>query len=104
MLIEIFDIYLIFANTISFLLAVINSFLLNKYWTFNDSNKKYTQQFFKFLFVSFIGLLLNNLLMLLFVNLNIWYVFAKIIVIIIVAFWNYLMNNSWTFNNQRKKV
>jgi putative flippase GtrA len=37
---------------ISFLLAVINGFLLNKLWTFEDKSKSYKKQFIKFLIIS----------------------------------------------------
>lgn len=48
-------------NTISFVVAVINSYLLNKYWTFGDkAGSGATTQFAKFLTVSIIGWVLNT--------------------------------------------
>lgn len=48
-------------NTISFSIAVINSYLLNKYWTFGDKSKEQApQQFIKFLSVSAVGWGLNT--------------------------------------------
>lgn len=48
-------------NTISFVVAVINSYLLNKYWTFGDSGKAQApQQFVKFFAVSAVGWGLNT--------------------------------------------
>ncbi len=104
LLVEFFNIYVIIANTISFIFAVINSFLLNKYWTFRDNSKKNVNQFIKFLFISIVGLILNYIFILLLINLNVWYIIAKVIVIIIVAFWNFFANNFWTFNNQQKSI
>jgi putative flippase GtrA len=48
-------------NTISFSVAVINSYILNKYWTFEDkSSIKAPVQFAKFLTVAVIGWILNT--------------------------------------------
>ncbi|PIR04893.1 MAG: hypothetical protein COV57_02010 [Candidatus Liptonbacteria bacterium CG11_big_fil_rev_8_21_14_0_20_35_14] len=44
---------------ISFLVAVGNSYLLNKSWTFRDRSKKNSKEAIDFLFVSVIGLLIN---------------------------------------------
>ena len=48
-------------NTISFTVAVANSYILNKYWTFEDKTKATDPaQFAKFFTVSVIGWLLNT--------------------------------------------
>jgi putative flippase GtrA len=48
-------------NTVSFSIAVINSYILNKYWTFEDkSSAKTPAQFIKFLTVAVIGWGLNT--------------------------------------------
>lgn len=101
-LVEFFSVNVIIANTFSFLFAVINSYLFNKYWTFRDSEKNHYKQFAKFFLVSSIGLLINTFLMFLLIKLNIWYIFAKVIIVVIVAFWNFLANNFWTFNKQKE--
>lgn len=100
-LVEIFNFNIIIANIISFSFAVMNSFAFNKLWTFRDGNKDYFRQFIKFLLISLLGLLLNTIFMTLLIYLNIWYVFAKIVVIVTVAFWNFSANNFWTFRNQK---
>jgi putative flippase GtrA len=46
-------------QTIGFIFATINSYLLNKYWTFEHANDKTASEYTIFFFVSFIGLLLN---------------------------------------------
>lgn len=52
---------LILFSTIAFSAAVMNSYFLNKYWTFGDQNKTQApQQFIKFLSVAIVGLILNN--------------------------------------------
>ena len=46
-------------QTIGFLLATVNSYLLNKYWTFDGTKNKSVSEYTVFFFVSFVGLLLN---------------------------------------------
>jgi len=43
----------------SFLAATVNSYFMNKYWTFKDSNKKTVAEASQFLFVSVIGIIIN---------------------------------------------
>jgi putative flippase GtrA len=43
----------------SFTVAVVNSYLWNKYWTFRDKGKAKGSEFMQFVIVSLIGLLLN---------------------------------------------
>jgi len=51
--------YTIF-KAVSFLVAVIFSYFFNKYWTFRDKKKNQQgKQFSQFLFVSFIGMIIN---------------------------------------------
>ena len=40
------------SNSLGFCLAVINNFLLNRYWTFANNNQPFTSQLIKFLLVS----------------------------------------------------
>jgi putative flippase GtrA len=95
----------ILASVFSFLLAVVNNFILNKAWTFQNKSKNYRKLFIKFLIVSLVGLLLTVSCMHLFVNVaNIWYIFAKAITSLIVLSWNFLGNKFWTFViNQKEK-
>jgi len=100
--VEILKFEVVYANVISFSAALVNGYIFNKYWTFKDSSKKHVSQFSKFFFVSAIGLTLNTVLMILLLKINMWYVFAKMVIILIVAFWNFTANNLWTFNYQKE--
>lgn len=92
------------ASVLSFLLAVVNNFVLNKAWTFQNKSKNYRKLFIKFLIVSIVGLLLTVSCMHLLVNVaNIWYIFAKAITSLIVLSWNFLGNKFWTFNIHQKE-
>lgn len=98
LLIEFANLNYLLSATISFVLALIDTYLLNKYWTFQNKENNHAKQFSKFLLTSLVGLLINLGIMYLMVDvLLIWYIFAKIIASIIVLFWNFLMNKHFTF-------
>lgn len=100
-LVDLLNINLYFSVVISFLLAVINGFSWNKFWTFEDSSKKIKTQFVKFLIISLIWLLITLWLMYLFVDiLKINYLISKALTSIIVLFWNYFWNKVWTFKDE----
>lgn len=87
------------ANSIGFSLAVINNFLLNRYWTFQGHSHPFTPQLFRFLLVSVSALGINNLLLYLMVNkARRNFYLLKLAVIGFVFFYNYLLNFLFTFN------
>jgi dolichyl-phosphate beta-glucosyltransferase len=103
--VEYLGIAVIPASILSFTLAVINNFLLNKKWTFKNSSRNYRKLFLKFLTVSLVGLGLTILFMSLFVHLmKIWYMLAKALTSIIVLTWNFLGNKRWTFNIKKIQI
>ncbi len=86
------------ANSIGFCCAVINNFLLNRFWTFEGNGHPFAGQFVKFALVSIAGLLINNLLLYILtrkVKLNFYII--KLSVTGIVFFWNYVINFTFTF-------
>lgn len=97
LLVEFFSLNVLVANSVSFLLAVINNYILNRIWTFEDKNKKIAQQFSKFVCVSVVGFAINFFLMATLLRFGIWYVIAKTAVIVVVLIWNFSMNSFWTF-------
>ncbi len=87
------------ANSIGFCLAVLNNYVLNKFWTFQDINPEFLSQGTKFLVISIIGLLLNNQIIYLLINKGKYsFYFSKLIAILIVVFWNFLANYLYTFS------
>src|ERR1700739_1383837 len=87
------------ANSLGFTCALINNYLLNRYWTFNAAASPVVYQFAKFIIVSLIGLGLNNLLLYLFVKKTKYnFYFLKLCVIGIVFVWNYIANSFYTFH------
>ena len=86
------------ANAAGFTLAVINNYLLNRTWTFKNTDPHILQQFGWFLLVSMVGLSINTgLLYLLHTKKNIPFYLAKLLVILFVFCWNYAANTSFTF-------
>lgn len=85
---------------ISFSIAVINSYLWNKFWTFKRvSTESVSREFFQFAIVSIIGLLINLGVDYVFVNmitpfggmpLKTWAQFSAMIAAVIALFWNFI--------------
>eukprot|EP00992_Anisonema_acinus_P003351 TRINITY_DN12868_c0_g1_i1.p1 TRINITY_DN12868_c0_g1~~TRINITY_DN12868_c0_g1_i1.p1 ORF type:complete len:125 (-),score=2.24 TRINITY_DN12868_c0_g1_i1:310-684(-) len=86
------------ANTISFSIAVTNSFFMNKYWTFEEREGKMHIQFGGFVIVAVVGLLLSDFLVYLFAEDLGWhYNWAKVVSILPVFVWNFLASKYFIF-------
>lgn len=86
------------ANAAGFSIAVVNNFLLNKYWTFDNQNPIVTEQFVKFLVISIVGLGINSLLLfILLKKIKGNFYLVKLAVIGLVFFWNFSANYLFTF-------
>ncbi len=57
----VFGVPVVISNIISYTCGVINSFLLNRYWTFKIKHKFLSVHFIKFVFVNLISLGVNTL-------------------------------------------
>lgn len=97
-----FSIYV--SRTISFILAASNSYICNKIWTFQSTEKKIARQFSQFFLVSVVGLILNLAIMWLLkgaaakIKSEILQKNTPVVVgIVIVFFWNFFANKYWTF-------
>jgi len=87
-------------NIPGFVIAVINSYIWNKIWVFEDrENGNLFKDFPKFLLVTLVGLALNSGIVVtvttyvhpfLEVNMNTWLNIAKVIATFIVLFWNFM--------------
>ena len=87
------------ANGIGFLCAVLNNYLLNRIWTFQNHDPDIAKQISLFMLVSMCGLILNSA-MLYYLNekrkQNFY--FSKILVIMVVFCWNFFINSFITFS------
>lgn len=79
--------------------AIINNFLWNDRWTFKDLSsqqkglRKQVKRFLKFNLICLVGLIINIVLLnLLFNILQIHYLFANLLAIVVVTVWNFWMN------------
>lgn len=101
-----FDWAKIAANTVSFTAAVLSNFIWNRRWTYPESRQRHVAgQLGQFALVNLIGLGINQLV---FLSLE-HYVFtpwlgdplgyniAKASAILVVLFWNFIINRLWTF-------
>lgn len=93
----------VFATSIAFFIANLNSYVLNKYWTFQNKEKKHHLQYSKFLIISLIGLGLTDLIFYLALHLGLYDLLAKLVPIPLVLLWNFLANKYWTFHRRQKQ-
>ena len=106
LLVLVFGLHVLVANTISFSLAVLSNFTWNRLWTYPDSRSKpIRSQLVQFTLVNIVGWGINTLVLWLltpmFTNMvgELGYNFAKGIATIIVLFWNFFVNRYWTYND-----
>lgn len=91
------------AKGLAFMVAVSNSYIWNRIWTFQSQSKNITQEYLKFFFVSLGGLVINTMAF----YLTRQYIFNsdgltdKIIPLIFASvsgtFWNFFVSRKWAF-------
>lgn len=87
----------ILASALAFVVAVINNFLLNRWWTFRSTGPVHAE-FGKFLTVSVAGLGLNTLVFSLFRgHLNFPVMVSQLLAIACVLPFNFTINKLWSF-------
>lgn len=113
----VFNLSLVWAQAISFVCAVINNFLWNRYWTYPESRSKDApKQLVQFFLISLVGILIrtplipwldkvifsmleNNQLSLPLANGVISQNVALAFSIMIITMWNFFANRYWTYGN-----
>lgn len=98
-LIQVFDISVMWANVIAYVVAVTNSFLINRIWTFRGS-KTQTHEVFpayiRFVAVNSVGMLLGTIVI--YILMPILRVeIAKVVSISVSLVWNYFGSSRWVF-------
>ncbi len=92
--------HFLFANAISFSIAVTWSYALNRKWTFRNTHNAVARQFMLFLVINVVALTLNQLLLYSFVTYaGLYDVLAKALAVGIILFWNFFANRAWTFRS-----
>jgi putative flippase GtrA len=96
-LVEAFGLYPVTASTLGFLLVLLISYVLNQWWTFQDSPSGW-RPFLKYTVVSMTGLLLNSGIMYTAVDWLHWnYLIGQCLVVVAVPASNFIFNYYWTF-------
>ena len=89
----------IFASGLAFAVAVVNNYLLNRWWTFR-SKGSFGGEFVKFLIVSIAGLGLNELAFWVFRGqLGIGVLVSQCLAILCVLPFNFIVNKLWSFKD-----
>ncbi len=100
---------LIFFNIVSFSVAVINSYFMNKYWTFEDKRpdgEKTAVKFSQFIGVSLVGISINSAIVFAFATFvspimglspQIWVNIGKLLATGISLIWNFVGYKLWVF-------
>ncbi len=97
--------YFLYANIISISVAMTFSFFANKYWTFQNTDKRLKSQYLKFAAVNVVYFFLNNAILFLLVTFfGLFDLLAKVIAIMIGLSWNFFINRHWTFRNSEAKL
>jgi len=98
------DLWYLHANVIGIITSITSNFILNKYWTFEDtdfSTKRTLKQYGKFVGFSSLGALLQLFLVFSLVEeYQMMYPLALVIAVITAAFGNFVLNKKWTFREK----
>ena len=79
------------------MIAASSNYILNRIWTFDSINQYIKTEYLSFIFVSTVGLLINNLTLWVVLKFNFY--LSKIGAIGVVTIWNFLANYSFTFGH-----
>ena len=100
LLVEVMGLYYIYSVTISYIIAFLTKFLLNREWVFKNSPGVWIAQLRRFTIVSVSGLLLTNVVMWIGVEyFLVHYLIVKVIAVGIVFIWTYIFHNVYSFKS-----
>jgi len=89
-----------FSNSFSLSIALITNYILNRFWTFQLNSEPIYYQFLKFLLVIIVSVFLNHIIVYLshkYLKINFY--FSKLIAVLLVFIWNFIMHSFFTFNS-----
>jgi putative flippase GtrA len=88
------------ANSCGFILAASSNYILNRIWTFESHRAQIASEYFLFVGIAGIGLLLNNIIVYILSDRLKWnFYFSKFVAVGIVTIWNFGMNFIFTFSD-----
>lgn len=86
------------ANSLGFIAAASSNYLLNRMWTFENTDPNISTQYLLFIIISLIGLGINNGVIYLVLHKRDYnFYIVKIFAIAVVTLWNFFMNFFFTF-------
>jgi len=88
-LVEHVHMYYMYATTIAFCFALVLHFALVKIFVYKSNKTTLFKEFFWYTLIGLIGLVLNNIIIYVLVWLQIWYLYAKLISVVTVFFFNF---------------
>lgn len=93
---------LVIANTLSFMSGFVVSFLLNKFWVFSNQESM-KGQLLKYSILALVNVLISNGVVWLMVNeLGVVPFIAKVITMVAIASWNYIIFSKIVFKNREQ--
>lgn len=97
--VEFFGFHYLAGLVIAFLFAVSVNFMFQRSITFSSRSGKIAKQFLHFIGVALFGLAVQAFVMYIGVEFfDLWYMFVKIIAILVAFLWNYTVNKRVTFS------
>lgn len=104
-LVEYGYLYYLYSALISSAIIIWISFILNKYWTFQNKEKKYFHQFTKYVISHLIALAVALTVLAVLVEIfHFWYLFAKVFATIAAAIVNFLLVKKFIFFNKQDTI
>lgn len=86
------------SNSTGFVFAATSNYIWNRLWTFQSANSGVVQEFFSFIGISILGLIINNIVIfLLHDKMKFNFYLSKLCAIGVVTLWNFFMNFFFTF-------
>lgn len=89
--------HLVFATVVAFLCAAVNSYILNKRWTFQNEREDHHILFTKFLVVTASSFLIYSTLFATLVHLGFYDLYVKVLLVAFVAVWNFVFSKFWVY-------
>jgi len=97
-LVEYGHLYYLFGAVTSVAISLWASFSLNKYWTFENFEKKYFSQFGKYILSHLLSLAISLAILTFLVEIfHLWYIFAKFFATVAAAITNFLITKKFIF-------
>ncbi|VVB52591.1 GtrA-like protein [uncultured archaeon] len=95
---QLLHIHYILSSILSFSVAVVNNYVLNKRWTFTDGTPYSKKQFVQFASISLLALVVRiPVLVILVEHFSVWEPAANFTAIIAATIVNFIGNKLWTF-------